>query len=325
VKTTFITWYPSCRRSDALANALGGVSHLIHYLAFKQPLCAPLKYVLQSVATWRLLWRDRPGLILVASPPVFAVLIVWCYARLCNIPYVMDAHTGVFDDARWTCLLPLSRFLARQAAGTIVTNTYLKAQVEDWGARAIVIGDVPVAFPDVAPAALGTGPHVVVINTFSQDEPLDELLMAAAALPEVQFHITGSVRHARRLWSVTPPPQVRFTEWLSDEDYTALLRAADVVITLTTQDHTMQRGGYEAMALEKPLITSNWGVLRETFYLGTVHTANTAKAIAEAVTLALLERPRLAAEMRQLRCERLDHFADTLRTLQALLAQQATP
>ncbi len=322
MKNVFMTWYPTCRRSDALADALGGVSHLIHYLECKQPLYAPFKYVLQSVATWRQLWRDRPDLILVASPPVFAVLIVWSYARLFRVPYVMDAHTGVFDDPRWTWLLPLSRFLARQAAVTVVTNAYLKAQVEDWGARAIVIGDVPVAFPDAASAALGKGPHAVVINTFSQDEPLDEMLMAAAALPEVQFHVTGSVQHARTSWSVTPAPNVRFTEWLSDEDYAALLRAADVVITLTTHDHTMQRGGYEAMALAKPLVTSDWGLLRETFYLGTVHTANTPEAIAKAVTQALSERLRLAAEMRQLRRERFDRFGDILRTLQEILAKE---
>lgn len=323
MKTTFITWYPTCRRSDALADALGGVSHLIHYLECKQPFYAPFKYVLQSLATWRQLWRDRPELICVASPPVFAVFVVWCYARLFRVPFVMDAHTGVFDDARWTWLLPLSRFLARQAAATVVTNAYLKAQVEDWGARAIIIGDVPVEFPDIAPAVLGEGRHVVVINTFSQDEPLDELLMAAETLPEVRFHITGSVRHARTSWSVAPALNVRFTEWLSDEDYTALLRVADVVVTLTTHDHTMQRGGYEAMALEKPLITSDWGVLRETFSLGTVHTANTPEAIAAAVTRALSKLPTLGAEMRQLRRERFDRFADTLRTLQELLTKQA--
>ncbi len=274
------------------------------------------------MATWRQLWRDRPEPILVASPPVFAVFVVWCYARVFRVPYVMDAHTGVFDDPRWTWLLPLSRFLARQAAVTVVTNPHLKAEVESWGARAMVIGDVPVEFPEVQPAALGEGPHVAVINTFSQDEPLDDILMAAAALPDVQFHITGSLRHARIAYATSPPPNVRFTEWLSDDDYAALLLAADAVISLTTHDYTMQRGGYEAMALEKPLITSDWGVLRDTFYLGTVHVDNSPEAIAKAVTQVLSERPRLLAEMRQLRRERFDRFADTLRTLQELLAKE---
>src|SRR5262249_50857117 len=115
MRISFITWYPSCRRSDALAQALGGVSHLIHYLRFKQPLHAPFKYLLQACGTFRRLRRDRAQLILVASPPVFAALTVWLYCRLMKARYVIDAHTGIFDDPRWTWLWPVSRFLARGA------------------------------------------------------------------------------------------------------------------------------------------------------------------------------------------------------------------
>ena len=131
----------------------------------------------------------------------FAVLVVWIYTKVFGVQYVIDAHTGMFDDPRWTWLLPLSRSLSRQAAATIVTNEFLKKQVESWGARAIIIGDVPVEFGTGEPANLGPGFHVVVINTFSQDEPLDEVLLAAKQLPEVRFHITGNPRHSRNNWS----------------------------------------------------------------------------------------------------------------------------
>src|SRR5213594_4940791 len=42
----FITWYPYCRRSDALGEQLGAPSYLVHYLKFKTPVLAPFKYVL---------------------------------------------------------------------------------------------------------------------------------------------------------------------------------------------------------------------------------------------------------------------------------------
>ena len=320
MRVSFITWYPSCRRSDAIAQAFGGVSHLIHYLEFKQPLYAPLKYVLQTFSTFRHLWRDKPQLILVASPPVFAVLAVWCYSRLFGTPYVVDAHTGVFDDPRWTWLLPLSRFLSRQAVATVVTNEFLKRQVESWGARAIIISDVPVDFHGVEPAELGTGFHVVVINTYSQDEPLDEILLAAKALPGCQFHVTGNPRHARNSLNQAVSANVRLTGWLTEQSYAALLLAADVIVCLTTHNHTMQRGGYEAMALEKPLITSNWALLRETFSTGTIHVDNSVADIANAITRAMAERRQLAADMAGLRRERLQIFLSNLRTLQLLLA-----
>jgi glycosyltransferase involved in cell wall biosynthesis len=320
LKISFITWYPSCRRSDALANALGGVSHLIHYLTFKRPLHAPLKYVLQVHDTFRRLRRDRPEMILVASPPVIAVLAVWAYCTLFRARYVIDAHTGVFDDPRWTWLLPLSRFLARRAAATIVTNAFLGQKVMDWGCKAIVIGDVPVDFPRVESARLGVGFHVTVINTFSQDEPLDEILKAAVHLPEVRFHVTGNPKHARNRSAEALPGNVRLTGWLSEDEYAALLLGADAIMCLTTHDYTMQRGAYEAMALEKPLITSNWELLRETFYRGTIHVGNTAGEIADAVSRTMKEREELVTGMRRLRNERLNTFITNLRKLQEALS-----
>jgi glycosyltransferase involved in cell wall biosynthesis len=318
-KISFITWYPSCRRSDALAKELGGTSHLIHYFAFKQPSIAPLKYVIQTITTWRELWRDKAELVLVASPPVFAGLAVWMYCRLSGCHYVVDAHTGVFDDSRWTWLSRLSRFLSRGAAATIVTNSFLKTIVEDWGCRAVVIGDVPVEFPDVTLMDLGAGSHIAVINTFSQDEPLDEILLAARQLSDIQFHITGNLRHSRSQWSESCPSNAHFTGWLSEEHYAALLSSVDVVMCLTTHDHTMQRGAYEAMALEKPLITSDWNLLRETFHDGTIHVDNTAAAIGAAVGRALANKDDMSIAMRRLGQERLSVFQRNLKHLRGIV------
>jgi glycosyltransferase involved in cell wall biosynthesis len=321
MKTSFITWYPSCRRSDALADALGGTSHLIHYFQFKRPAYAPLKYILQSVSTWRCLWRDEPELVLVASPPVFAIIAVWLYCQLFQARYVIDAHTGVFDDKRWTWVLPLSRFLSRKALATIVTNRYLQQQVETWGAKALVIGDVPVEFPATPFEDLGSGSHVAVINTFSQDEPLDEILKAAKKLPEIEFHITGNLSHSRRELTESPPSNVRFTGWLSETDYAALLRTVDVVMCLTTHDHTMQRGAYEAMALGKPLITSDWCLLRETFNDGTIHVNNSADDIGRAITVAIENRSELSIGMGRLAGKRLHVFERNLQLLKDMFVQ----
>lgn len=319
MRTSFITWYPSCRRSDALAKALSGTSHLIHYFTFKRPLQAPFKYILQARDTVRLLRKDRPQLILVASPPVFATLVVWLYCCIYRTRFIIDAHTGIFDDPRWTWLKFLSRFLARRAETTIVTNAFLQKKVESWGATAMIIGDVPVDFPSVKPATLGPGFHVVVINSFSQDEPLDEILAATKQLPDVQFHITGNPKHARNEYLESLPGNARLTGWLSDDEYAALLRAADTVMCLTTHDHTMQRGAYEAMALDKPLITSNWELLRKTFYYGTIHVGATVQEIVQAVNQAKREHEKLVQEMQQLRHERSDVFATNLQALREIL------
>jgi glycosyltransferase involved in cell wall biosynthesis len=319
LNVSFITWYPTCRRSDALAYALGGPSHLIHYLTFKKPLHAPLKYVFQAWDTFRYLRRDRPQVVAVASPPVFAVLAVWAYCKLFDTRYIIDAHTGVFDDPRWTWMLPLSRYLARHALINIVTNSHLEAQVTEWGAATVVIGDVPVAFPSVLPMQLGVGFHAAVINSFSHDEPLDEILSAARSLPTISFHITGDPKHARNHWREPLPANARFTGWLSDDEYAGLLMGSNAIICLTTRDHTMQRGAYEAMALEKPLITSNWELLRQTFRRGTIHVDNSAPQIAAAVVQVAENAASLQAGMRQLRYERWREFEHRVKKVRRMV------
>jgi glycosyltransferase involved in cell wall biosynthesis len=303
MKSSFITWLPYCRRSDSLAAALGGKSHLIHYLGFKRPWQAPFKYILQLLATLVRLYRDKPELILVATPPVLAALPVYAYARLRRAPFVIDAHTGVFDNRRWTWLLPLSRWLSRAATATIVTNEHLAKVVRSWGAPVVTIGPLPVIFPPIQAALSRDGVDVLVINTFSDDEPLEVVIEAARKAPNVALHITGDVRRAPRGLQAAAPPNVHFLGWLSEEEYVSHLNAATVVMVLTTRDHTMQRGAYEAMALEKPLITSNWPLLRQTFNKGTIHVENTASAIAAAIEIAIRDHKRLGIEMKELRHE----------------------
>lgn len=318
MKTTFITWYPSCRRSDTIASKLGGRSYLIHFLRFKQPLFAAPKYIAQTFSTLRILIKERPDVVFVASPPVFAVAVVSLYCLLTRCRYIIDAHTGMFDDPRWTWLLPLTKFQARHAICTIVTNKYLKRTVDSWDAKTIVIADVPVVFPETGESNLGDGKHVVVVNTFSQDEPINEILEAATKLPSVNFHITGNIKHSRHSELAAPSKNVKYTGWVTDEEYAGLLRSANVVMCLTTNDHTMQRGGYEAMALGKPLVTSSWDVLRETFSSGTIHTDNTADHIASSILDAIERQPELEQQMTELAKTRKLIFQEKLDQLKQL-------
>ena len=108
----FITWYPYCRRSDALGQQLGAPSYLVHYLRFKTPSLAPFKYVLQTLKTAWILLRERPDGVLVANPPAVAPLVIWLGSLLLRYRFIVDAHSGAFQHARWSWTLPLQRFIA---------------------------------------------------------------------------------------------------------------------------------------------------------------------------------------------------------------------
>lgn len=319
MKLVFLAWAPHGRRSQLLARRLGGTLCLVHYLRFKYPLCAPFKYVLQAAKTWASLRELRPDAVFVQNPPIFSVLAAYLYCRLAGARYVIDSHTGAFTSPRWRWSLPWHRFFSRRALTTMVTNEHLSRQVETWGAPSLVIRDVPVTFGQGRPFSTRGDFVITVVNTFSQDEPLEEVLEAASSLPEVAFYVTGSFQARERSFSLSQPPNVTFTGFIDDQDYIGLLRASHAVMALTTSDHTMQRGACEALSLGKPIITSDWGLLKDYFNKGAVHVDNSSKAIGQGVLLMRGEWQRLAQEIQELRTEREQEWQEKEAILCALL------
>ena len=300
----FITWYPYCRRSDALAQQLGARSYLIHYLRFKAPYLAPIKYIPQALRTLWTLIRERPSLVLVANPPFVAPLLVWIGSGFLGYRFIIDCHSGAFHHSLWSWSLPVQRFLARRAVASVVTNEHLANIVRSWGGKVEIIQDLALDLDLRGSALRRDGFHVVHVCTYSVDEPVEEVVEAARRLPEVTFSFTGDPSYAPRGFRESLPPNVRLTGFIPDADYLTLLRGADAILVLTSEDHTMQRGGYEAVALEKPLITSEWPLLRQVFSRGTLHVDNTAEGIVGAIRRARSEAESLRREMSELKRER---------------------
>src|SRR5262249_38218992 len=136
-----MTWDPVCQRSVSLAQRLGQELTTIHYLSYRRPWLAPVKYVLQAAATLIWLRRQRPDVTMVSNPPPFGALILWLHSVLAGGAFVMDAHTGVFLEPKWRLFLPLNRFLMRRALLTLVTNEALARRMRAWSAPAFVLPD----------------------------------------------------------------------------------------------------------------------------------------------------------------------------------------
>ncbi len=300
----FITWYPYCRRSDALGDQLGAPSYLIHYLRFKAPLVAPLKYVLQSLKTAWILLRERPDGVLVANPPVVAPLVIWLGSLVLGYRFIVDAHSGAFQHARWSWSLPLQRFLARRALATVVTNAHMASRVRSWRGKVEMVQDLALDLDPAGEASRRGSFHVVFVCTYSVDEPVEAVAEAARRCPDVEFSFTGDPSYAPRGFREALPSNVHLTGFIPDADYLALLRGADAILVLTREDHTMQRGGYEAVALEKPLITSHWPLLREVFSRGTEHVDNSADGIVAAILRIRQDPGAYRWEMAELRRSR---------------------
>jgi len=278
----FYVWAPYGRRSESLAKELDAELFFIHYLKFQSPAYAPFKYVLQGIRTHFILLTQQPRLVFVQNSPIFCAWAVYLHGLLFGTKFVLDHHSDAFGD-RWNWIGPLQRFLVRKAELNLVTTDHWVKIIEGWGGKAMILEDALPVFPDVDPYPVQDGTCVVMVNTYADDEPLSEVVGAARLLPEVTFYITGNKANQPPETFENTPENVVFTGFLSDSDYIGLLKACDAVMALTTRDHTLQGGGFEAVALGKPLITSDWPLLRFLFQKGSVYADNTAEGFRDAI------------------------------------------
>ncbi len=321
-RSLFLIWGPPSHgpRSQVFARELG--IHELHFLnvtSRRGGLSALFKYPLMAIQTLGLLFRKKPGLVFVQSPPGLAVMFVSIYCALTGSRYIVDAHSAAMLLPIWTKPRWLWAGLARRALATIVTNEHFAQLLRGWGAPALVIRDIPTTFPDGGTYPLNGDFNVTVVNTFSTDEPLEQVLEAAHGMYGVHFHITGRLNRGNPKLLEGAPDNVTFTDFLSTEQYYALLRGSHAVMCLTTRDNTMQRGACEALSLARPIITSDWSLLREYFHQGTVHVDNSSMGIRQGVYKMMSAYEEHTAGIRALQRSQQAEWQQKIQELTALI------
>lgn len=321
MRAVFISWAPHCSRSDNIARELGAPSFMIYNDRLgSRPVTIVFKYLWQAVETFRVLRRENADVALVMTPPVFAGLTLLVYSWFRPLRYVVDVHTAALLMPRWKRLQWLQHLVCRKAATTMVTNDHLASLVQAGGGHTTIVRDVPVEYPCSDRFATRPAFTVAVICSFNYDEPIDQIMKAAASLPDVQFLFTGDPTPLDPDLRNSMPANATLTGFLSSNDYGSLLTHADVVMSLTTRDHTMLRGAYEAIYMSTPVIVSNWNVLKMAFDEGAVHVDNTSSEIVDGIRKIQSNKIeyRLAAE--RLRQRKLRQWGETKRLILDRLA-----
>lgn len=282
----WLTWERH-RRSETLARALGA-----RYVPLVSGMPRPLRYGLLTLKTIGLLLNERPRLVFAQNPSIVLAALLCVLRRSLGYFLVVDRHSNLELESRqsasvkWRIFHVLSRFTNRKADLTIVTNDFLKRVIEDDGGRGFVLQD---KLPEAgAPSARADLPHPcgAFICTYSPDEPIDEVLLAIRELvAPVHIFVTGKPRMTARQRQMLRDIQdrVTLTGFLPDDRYWALVGEVDFAIILTTQEHTLVCGAYEAVSLGKPVILSDTDTIRAYFRQGAVYCLPTAASIASAI------------------------------------------
>lgn len=324
-KAIFMVWGAPSQgpRSRIMAAKLGIPVFFVEGGLPRGPLYALPKHGVQFVKTFALLFRHRPRVIFIQSPPLLGVLAVYLYTLFSRSVYVVDAHSAALMGPWWD--YPprwIKRLLARNAVATMVTNEFLAQRVRDLGGPALILRDIPTEFEISAAYPFASDFNVVVVNTFSSDEPLSEVLDAAQSTPDVHFYVTGKLSGQNAAWAEKAPPNVHFTDFVPNDVYYNMLNDAQAVMCLTTRNHTMQRGACEALSLGRPIITSDWPLLRDYFNKGTVHVDNTVAGIQAGVTRMKQDYAAFEDGIRHLQVDQQQEWQEKIDHLVALIQQR---
>jgi glycosyltransferase involved in cell wall biosynthesis len=261
-----------------------------------------------------------------------------------KIRVIVDAHTATFEKPwSYPILKDITKLVIGKALIVVVANAELQKIVyQNYGVKPLILEDgVPQIGNDKlenSQASVNRGSKytethfpksmrsqnglkeleseremkkfkVAVICSFASDEPIEEIIEAAKILSETtRFFVTGDSSRLRTgllsEWEHSAT-NVLFTGFLEKREYFELLKTVDAIMVLSKRYHNMLSGAHEALALEKPLITSDWPPLRNYFTSGTTFVSNSVNGIVNGVTSAQLEKNRMEEEMRILKQDKI--------------------
>lgn len=310
-----VFWGPDSAGTERYAHHFNATCYLIHYLSWKRPWVAPIKYPLMWIKTWWVLFKQRPSSVLVINTPVFAPICVYLYCLFAGIPFAMKVHGHTLEGRKWGWSRPLQQFLAKKAVVNLIDTAEYKQIFESWGARVLFLENPPLDIPQVDSEFVACQDkfRVTVVSTFAGDEPLDLVVEAARHLQDVYFFILGDTKLAKKELIDSAPQNVVFTGYLVGNDYWERLHASEAILTLTTNPHSLVSGGTEGMHIHKPLILSRQPALLDYFTKGAIFVDHTVESIVAGVQQTWKTESTLTRELAELSVEKSAEWENVFR------------
>jgi len=250
-----------------------------------------LIYLINAWKTLQVLRVKRPDVVWIQLPQVPLMWVALFYRKLFNrrALVIADCHNKMFRPP-WS-KFPFGIRLLSRCNFVLVHNDEVYKDAIALGISpdvTMVIEDPPAFFDkaaQVSPDKDIARPLLVFPASFAEDEPIKELLEAAAMVPSASFVITGNVLDCReQALIVNAPENVSFVGFLDREAFDRLLLSCDAVIALTRFDGIQLSVCGEAVGAAKPMLISDTVTLRRLFPEGNIFVqSDSAQAIAAGV------------------------------------------
>lgn len=304
-KQIFIAWINFQRRAESMQPFFG---YTLHYIPapYAKVWQKPVGYLIQAWYTAKLIRQERPDVVWVQMPPTFLVHWLALVQKFSKHPFriIADCHNRVFRPP-WSQVPSLVRRLNRCEV-VLAHNSEVGQRALEMGVspdRLIVFETRPAQLvrpSEVAPPA--AMPEILVPCSFNPDEPIETLLAAARAAPDIQFLVTGNVAKAEaRGFTRGAPQNVRFTGFLAKADFERLLFAASAVLGLTKLEGIQLSVANEAVGAGKAMVLSDTAILRDLFGSAALFALDDPAALAAACREAVVFAEELNAKSEALR------------------------
>lgn len=287
----FVAWTGISRRSEQIAGKLN-MSYFRFDRSSGNAIKRSGKLLTNSLRTLLLFFRIRPKTVFTYHVHPLISCIGMIYKSISGCRLVCDLHTGAYVDYHVFPLNILNYYVWQRADRILLHNResgkYLRSKHRLLAQKIFVLEDPIPVFPEHHDTLSRKwdvdGTSGVLVSRFRPDEPIEAFLEAAGNFPSVKFFLTGRYEAARFPIHELVPQNVYLTGFIPDNEYIALLRSVNFIIVLTDWEMTLVSGGYETLAVKKPLIVSDTRTLRDYFSKHAVYTDNKPDGISQAIS-----------------------------------------
>lgn len=324
-KGLFIVWRIFQRRTESLADKLELEVRYYHYpWEDKSKLHKAFSYILKGSRTLHDLVRLRPDVVFTQLPPTPLLYIVYLYSKVRGCKVVADCHNAMVYS-KWLNWPFAERFLQRVDT-LLVHNHDVESHARELGLDAVTLHDPLPAMKSTLDKtelqsrfSFAKQTYIIAPWSFAADEPVDELISAAVAMPDIVFVMTWFAERLPAEIAERLPPNLVLTGFLDDENFTGVFAHAHAALVLTTREGTQPSGATEAIALGVPLILSDIKTTRRLYGDVPVYIDNTSEGIQQGIRQVSEEREMRRSRIADFRSELDGRLRDELANVKALL------